>query len=357
MTMETLWMILVSFMMTMFVLLDGFDLGAGMVYWFFAKDEHERQLIKNSIGPFWDGNEVWLLAGGGTLFFAFPLVYSSSFSGFYLPLIILLWLLMLRGISLELRNHVEHVIWKRFLDFWFGISAFLITLFLGAALGNVVRGVNLGGVVNGVAQYDPAYFFTPLWSNFSPFGDVGVLDWFTVTMGLTAVIVIFFHGSAWIIKKTESPLNDRLRSIGSKWSWLIPLLVVITSWMMFFVRPVFFTNYYHHIYWYIFPLIGIGASFMLPNAFKRGSDGTPFIYTSAFIFFMLISTLIGMYPDMLPSTNKVNPPLDIYNSAAGNYGLVVGLVWWIIAIILVAIYFTYIHRIFRGKMTGDTVHY
>lgn len=355
--METLWIILVSFMITMFVVLDGFDLGASMVYWFYTKDEHQRHLIKNSIGPFWDGNEVWLIAGGGTLFFAFPLVYSSSFSGFYLPLIILLWLLILRGVSLELRNHVEHVVWQRFLDFWFGISGLLIALFLGAALGNVVRGVNLGGIVNGTAQYGPTYFFTPLWTNFSPFGNVGVLDWFTVTMGITAVITLFIHGSAWVIKKTDSQLNDQLRTLGARWSWLLPVLVIVTCWMMYFIRPGFYSNYFHHIYWYIFPAIGIGAGILLPGAFKKGNDGRPFIFSTLFIFFMLISTLIGMFPDMLPSTNSMNPSLTIYNSATSHYGLVVGLVWWIIAILLVAVYLTYIHRVFGGKITEESIHY
>ncbi|HYW35015.1 MAG TPA: cytochrome d ubiquinol oxidase subunit II [Balneolaceae bacterium] len=355
--MATLWLVLVSFMVTMYVIFDGFDLGAGMVYWLFAKDEHQRQLVKNSIGPFWDGNEVWLIAGGGVLFLSFPRVYSSSFSGFYLPFIILLWLLILRGISIELRNHVENVIWKSLMDFWFGMSAFLIALFLGAALGNIVRGVNLGGVVNGTAQYSSTYFFATLWTDFGPYGNVGVLDWFTVTMGVTAVVVIFFHGAAWIIKKTDSPLNNRLRSFGAKWSWAIPVLVLITGCMMYFVRAGFYKNYFEYIYLYIFPALGLFASVLIPRAFKNGEDGHPFLYTTVFIFTMLISTLIGMYPDLLPSTNNMNPALTIHNSATSHYGMVVGLVWWCIAMVLVIIYFTFIHRIFAGKMSEETVEY
>jgi cytochrome d ubiquinol oxidase subunit II len=355
--MPTLWFVLVSLMVTVYVVLDGFDLGAGMIYRFFAKDEHEQQIIKSSISPFWDANEVWLIAGGGTLFFTFPRVYASSFSGFYLPFIFLLWLLILRGVSLELRNHVENVIWKSFMDFWFGLSGLLIAFFLGTALGNIVRGVNLGGIINGTAHYGPTYFFTNLWTNFGPYGNVGVFDWFTVTMGITAVIVLFFHGSAWIIKKTDSSLNERLRKTGAKWAWFIPVFVVITSVMMYFVRPAFYSNYFHHIYWYIFPVIGIIAGILIPFAFKSENDSRPFLYSSIFILFMLISTLIGMYPDMLPSTNMVNPSLDIYNSAASHYALVIGLGWWIIAMILVVIYFTYVHKIFAGKMDEKSVQY
>jgi cytochrome d ubiquinol oxidase subunit II len=344
-------------MITVYILLDGFDMGAAMVYRFFAKDEHERQLVKNSIGPFWDGNEVWLIAGGGTLFFTFPRVYASSFSGFYLPFIFLLWLLILRGVSLELRNHVDNVIWKSFTDFWFGVSGLLIAFFLGTALGNIVRGVNLGGIVNGTAHYGPSYFFATLWTNFTPYGNVGVFDWYTVTMGITAVIIIFFHGSAWIIKKTSSPLNARLQKAGAKWAWLIPAFVFITSVMLYFVRPDFYGNYFHHIYWYIFPVIGIAASLWIPFAFKNGTDGLPFFATSTFIIFMLLSTLIGMYPIMLPSTNTVNPALDIYNSSANHYGLVIGLAWWIIAVILAVVYFTYVHKVFAGKITEESMQY
>jgi cytochrome d ubiquinol oxidase subunit II len=176
-------------------------------------------------------------------------------------------------------------------------------------------------------------------------------------MGITAVIVIFFHGSAWIIKKTNSPLNDRLRKAGAKWAWLIPAFVFITSVMLYFVRSDFYGNYFHHIYLYIFPIIGIAAAVWIPFSFKRENDSRPFLSTSTFIIFMLLSTLIGMYPIMLPSTNAVNPALDIYNSAASHYGLVIGLAWWIIAIILAIIYFTYVHKVFAGKITEESMQY
>src|ERR1700738_2477352 len=141
--MQTLWFILVAFMLTMYVLLDGFDLGAGIIHIFAARNAAERRLIILAIGPVWDGNEVWLIAAGGTLFFSFPLLYASSFSGFYLPLFIVLWLLMVRGISIELRNHFQTSIWTAFWDGAFFIGSTLLTIFFGAALANVVRGVPL----------------------------------------------------------------------------------------------------------------------------------------------------------------------------------------------------------------------
>src|SRR5947209_1910843 len=138
--METLWFILVALMLTAYVVLDGFDLGAGIINLFVAKNHDERRLVLRAIGPVWDGNEVWLLAAGGALFFAFPLLYASSFSGFYLPLMMVLWLLMLRGISIELHSQIENLVWRGFLDVVFCMSSILLAIFFGAALGNVVRG-------------------------------------------------------------------------------------------------------------------------------------------------------------------------------------------------------------------------
>src|SRR5271169_6620183 len=141
--MATLWFIIVAVMVAAYVVLDGFDLGAGVIYLGAARTPEERQKIMRAIGPVWDGNEVWLLAAGGTLYFAFPLLYASSFSGFYLPLMIVLWLLMLRGIGIELRAHMKNPVWQSFWDVVFSFSSILLAIFFGAALGNVVRGVPL----------------------------------------------------------------------------------------------------------------------------------------------------------------------------------------------------------------------
>src|SRR5262245_18827285 len=142
--METLWFMIVAVMVTAYVLLDGFDLGAGVIYLLVARRGGERKAVLRAIGPVWDGNEVWLLAAGGTLYFAFPQLYASSFSGFYLPLMMVLWLLMLRAIGIEFRAHVDNPVWQGFFDSVFSISSGLLAIFFGAALGNVVRGVPLG---------------------------------------------------------------------------------------------------------------------------------------------------------------------------------------------------------------------
>src|SRR5215831_16767748 len=142
--METFWFVLLALMLTLYVVLDGFDIGAGIISLFVARRHVERTMVLRAIGPVWDGNEVWLVAAGGAIYFVFPLLYASSFSGFYLPLMIVLWLLMLRGIGIELRSHVTDPLWWSFFEFLFFVSSLLLAVFFGAAIGNVIRGVPLG---------------------------------------------------------------------------------------------------------------------------------------------------------------------------------------------------------------------
>src|SRR6202022_744050 len=142
--MGTIWFCLVAIMIAVYVLLDGFDLGAGAIHLLVAKTDDERRQVLSSIGPVWDGNEVWLIASGGTLYFAFPLLYASAFSGFYLPLMIVLWLLILRGTGIELRAHSDSQVWRGFFDGLVFLSSALLAIFFGAALANVIRGVPIG---------------------------------------------------------------------------------------------------------------------------------------------------------------------------------------------------------------------
>ena len=196
--METLWFAIVAVMVAAYVVLDGFDLGAGVIYLAAARTPVERQTIMRAIGPVWDGNEVWLLAAGGTLYFAFPLLYASSFSGFYLPLMMVLWLLMLRGVGIELHAHMDNLVWRGFFDFVFCVASALLCIFFGAALGNVVRGVPLGA---------DQYFFEPLWTNFRVGRNNGILDWYTVLTGVIALVTLTVHGALYIATKSEGDLE------------------------------------------------------------------------------------------------------------------------------------------------------
>src|SRR2546429_9790526 len=233
--MQTLWFILIGFMLTMYVVLDGFDLGAGAIHLFAAKTNEERRLILQAIGPVWDGNEVWLIAAGGTLFFTFPVLYASSFSGFYLPLIIVLWLLMLRGISIELRSHIQNPVWVSFWDGTFFVGSALLTIFYGAAIGNVVRGVPLDK--NGT-------FFEALWTDFNPYSaNPGILDWYTILVGLMALAALIVHGASYIAVKVEGPLNTRSRLIARGALVATIVLTILTTIATFAVQPEMSRNY------------------------------------------------------------------------------------------------------------------
>ena len=200
--MASLWFWIVAAMIATYVVLDGFDLGAGAIYLIAAKTNDERRRVLRAIGPVWDGNEVWLLAAGGTLYFAFPQLYASSFSGFYLPLTIVLWLLILRGIGIEFRAHIENPVWQDFFDAVFSVSSILLAVFFGAALGNVVRGVPLDAT---------GYFFEPLWTNFKLGPQTGILDWYTVLIGVMALVTLAAHGSYYVALKTDEDLGRRAR--------------------------------------------------------------------------------------------------------------------------------------------------
>ncbi len=222
-----IWFWLVAVMIVGYVVLDGFDLGVGVLHLFLVRTEAERRSTLASIGPVWDGNEVWLLAGGGTLYFAFPLLYASAFSGFYLPLMIVLWLLILRGVSLELRNHIDVGVWRALLDGLFGLASALLTIFFGAALANVLRGVPL--------QAD-GYFFLPLWTNWQPGPHPGILDWYTVIGGVLALVALTLHGALWLTIKTSGELAARARRIVNPLCLQLATLTIISLGATIFVR-------------------------------------------------------------------------------------------------------------------------
>jgi cytochrome bd ubiquinol oxidase subunit II len=338
---DTFWFIAVALMITLYVLLDGFDLGAGAIHLFAAKNDRERRTILRAIGPVWDGNEVWLIAGGGTLFFAFPILYASAFSGFYLPLIIVLWLLIVRGLSIELRGHINDPMWASFWDAMFFIGSALLAIFFGAALGNVVRGVPLD---------EDGNFFQPLWTNFSPFSETpGILDWYTVLIGLLALATLIVHGANFLAVKTEDELNARFRRI-SRLGWVVLVVItVISTIATFWVSPWMLESFGARPYGYVLPLVAIAGLVGMILCNVRGRDVAAFVSSSAYIVGMLTSTVFAVYPRVLPAVDLRNS-LTITNASASEYGQAVGIVWWSIGMVLAAIYFITIYRLFRGKV-------
>jgi cytochrome d ubiquinol oxidase subunit II len=342
--METLWFMIVAVMVAAYVVLDGFDLGAGAIYLAAGKTSEERRMILRAIGPVWDGNEVWLIAAGGTLYFAFPLLYASSFSGFYLPLMMVLWLLMLRGIGIELRGHMENPVWAGFFDLIFCGSSALLAMFFGAAIGNVVRGVPLGA---------DGYFFEPLWTNFRVGANTGILDWYTILTSVIALVALTAHGALYIAVKTENELQQRVRSV-AMWAWPVQLLLTIVGVIAtFYVRPMVLDNYKQHSIGYLIPLVVFGSLALMIYTIPKGQDKVAFVSSALYIVGMLVGAAFALYPNVLPASTDPAYNLTIYNTAAGKHGLTVGIAWWSIALILVLGYFIFLFRMFRGKVRLD----
>jgi len=355
--MELFWYIILMTMLAVYIILDGYDFNAGIIHLFFAKKEKDKKAIINSIGPFWDANEVWLIASGGVLFFAFPTLYASSFSGFYLPLILILWLLIFRAIGIELRGQVKNKIWEAVWDKAFGVASLLLALFFGVALGNVVRGVNLGMVTDGVSAHEPHYFFLPLWNTtFSPHAEhLGVIDWFTLLLGIIAVVALTIHGANWIIFKTDSELNPRLKKVVFNLNIVLLLLVIVSLLVWHIIEPQPFLNFIKYPWLWIFPLITFTGLFGLFKVKGFKKHGMGFLFSTLFLFGGLTTTVASIFPKVLPSTNDLNPSLTLYSVAAHEYGLAVGVYWFVIAAVLVAVYMIVQYRVFKGKL--DDVGY
>jgi cytochrome d ubiquinol oxidase subunit II len=343
--METFWFIAVGFMLTMYVILDGFDLGAGIIHLVAGKTDAERRTVLNAIGPVWDGNEVWLIAAGGTLYFAFPKLYASSFSGFYLPLMIVLWLLMLRAIGIEFRHHLRHPMWKSFWDVVFSVASILLTIFFGAALGNVVRGVPLDA---------KGYFFEPLWTTFTVVPEAGILDWFTVLMGVVAFATLTAHGGNYLAMKAEGALQQRARAIARIAWWGVFITSILALIATSDIRPMIWDNYMKSPWGFVFPLIGLLGWIGGIYYHAQKQDARAFLASCTFIAGMAASTAFGLFPNVLPASTDPQHSLTVYNTAAHAYGLSVGLVWWIIGITIALGYFTYLFYSFRGKVKLPT---
>jgi len=338
------WFWLVAAMLVAYVVLDGFDLGVGILHLFLARNEQERQLMLRTIGPVWDGNEVWLMASGGTLYFAFPLLYASAFSGFYLALMIVLWLLIMRGCAIELRMQIPMGVWKSFFDGLFFFSSALLAIFFGAALANVIRGVPI--------QAD-GYFFLPLWTNWQIGVEPGILDWYTVIGGVMAFVALAVHGALYLAVKTEGDLQQRAREAGRK-LWVVLLLLTIMSLPASVIaRADMLNNYRNYPVLFIVPLMVLLSLLGIIYFIRKSADRNAFACSCAYLAIMLVGAAIGLYPRLLPATTGAANDITVENALSGPHTLHVGLIWWSFGMLLAVGYFIFVYRMFRGKVSLD----
>ena len=340
--MPALWFCLATVAIVGYVVLDGFDLGAGIVQLFVARDERDTADLIKAVGPVWDGNEVWLVAAAGALFFAFPRLYASAFSGFYLSLMIVLWLLILRGISIELRDHVDDPLWRSLWGTVFGVASGALALVFGVAIGNVVRGVPLDG---------SGYFFLPLWTDLSVTGHVGIIDWYTLLIGAASFVALAMHGSLWIVLKTETFMQQRTRVFAARcWAGSL-LLTVLISAASFWVQPNIFRQFQKAPWGLAFPLLALGGLVAARTLSGRHMDGRALLGSGTYITGMLASAAFAIFPNLLPSNGTPDFSLTIYNAATGRHGLITGLGWFLPGMALALAYTFLVYRHFSGKVS------
>lgn len=339
--MITTWYAVLAFMLVMFIVLEGFDIGAGLLQFVVGKTEDERRLVIAAIGPLWSWHEVWLVGFGGTLMVAFPAVLASAFSGFYLAFMLLLWCLILRGISIEFSGHIADPLWRAAWHFIFVVSNILLAILLGAALGNVVRGVPLDAFRK---------FSLPFFTNFDPRGEVGILDWYTVSVAVFMLVTFAAHGANGLVQRTSGPVHDRsLRVARILWRVAVCLLVVVTV-ETDMVRPELFHGMAgQHFSWV--GLIGVigGLIAIFAGLHGRG-EHLAFMGSNIFIAGLMIAGAASVYPEMLHSTIAPENSLTAQQTAAAGNGLAIALVWWPVALVLSIIYVLFTFRYYSGKV-------
>jgi cytochrome bd ubiquinol oxidase subunit II len=341
MSIDTLWFAIVILMFAVYAVLDGFDFGVGILYLLVAKTDEERRLVMKAIGPVWKGNEVWLVAGGGLLFLAFPKAFAAGFSGFYLALNLVLWFLIMRGLSIGLRSHLENPLWRSFWDAIFAVTGVLLAFVFGVALGNIVRGVPLG---------PDGYFFAALWTTFAPGPTPGILDWFTVLMGVLSVAILTVHGANYLTIKTDGVVGDRARRIAGIGEWIVLFLGIAATATLPFVQPALWDSYVAHPFGSVLPLAAACVLIMAWYCRRSDRHGAVFLSWSLFILGSLGSVAWGLFPNLLIATEDPTYSLTVDNTAASPYGLRVGLVWFSIGISLVIGYTIWAYSSFRGKV-------
>lgn len=339
-----IWFWLVAIMLVAYVVLDGFDLGVGILHSFLPRTEPERQLTLRSIGPVWDGNEVWLIAGGGTLYFAFPLLYASAFSGFYLALMIVLWLLIMRGAAVELRMKIDLGVWRSFFDGVFFFSSALLAIFYGAALANVIRGVPVKA---------DGYFFLPLFTDWRTGPDPGILDWYTLIGGVTALVALAIHGALYLAVKTEGDLQGRARALARRLWIALFLLTILGLPASVVARFDTLVNYRGHPLLFAVPLVVLLSLLGMLYFCHQAADRSAFTCSCIYLTVMLVGAGIALYPRLLPSTTAPEYDITVDRALSGPHTLHVGLIWWSFGMLCALIYFVIVYRMFRGKVSLD----
>ena len=333
------WYALVAIVFALYVVLDGFDFGAGMLSPFVARTDSEKRQVLASIGPYWDGNEVWLLAGGGALFVAFPRALASGISGFYFAIFLVLWCLIGRGLSIEFRSHVADPLWRSAWDAALTVCSTLLALFLGVAFGNLVRGVPLDA---------DGWFSLTLFTSWLPTDPVGILDVYTLAAGVFAVVALANHGAAFLAWKTDGPVALRARTAHKGLLAATTILwPAITGATAAINHDLYAALAARPLAWLatVLAVAGLVAQFV---ARARQKDRAAFLGSGAFLLGILGATAASLYPVLL--RGRV-PSLSLTAQEAANdpHGLTVAITWYAVGLPLALLYFGIVSWVHRGR--------
>jgi cytochrome d ubiquinol oxidase subunit II len=331
MDLNIIWFLLVAVLLIGYAILDGFDLGVGVLH-LFTKNEEEKRINLNAIGPVWDGNEVWLLTGGGALFAAFPIVYATVFSGFYLALMLLLLALIFRAVSFEFRGKVQSEKWKKTWDAAFGLGSLLPALLFGVAIGNILRGIPI----------DQNGMFT---GNF-----FGLLNPYSILVGLLSLVLFTMHGTIYMTMKSNGNQLERMKNIAPRlWIAFVVLYVLATLYSFFEAGYLFESVLSNVLFWILFILMLV-AIIYLPVALKSEKFGRAF-FTSAFTIACMMGLMaVSLFPRLVPSVTDLAYSLTIYNASSTQRTLFTMLIIALIGMPFVIGYTIFIYRAFKGKV-------
>lgn len=335
----SIWFILWGVLWAVYFMLDGFDLGIGTLMPFLAKSETDKRIMYNAMGPFWNGNEVWLVAAGGVTFAAFPTTYAVMFSGLYSALMLILFSLIFRGVSIEFRGKVDNPRWRNGWDICLTVSSFLPALLLGVAFANIFQGIPID---------EAGIFQGNLFSLLNPYGLLG---------GVFFVLMFLVHGALWVAVKTEGDLHDRAASLSSKlWLGLAVVAVAFLVATWFYTR--LYDNYLQNPLFYMIPIVliplgTVAALFLVRFHVAKKQWWKAWFSSSGVIVGATLFGVVGLYPNLLPSNLNPAYSLTVFNSSSSPLTLKIMLVVALIFVPIVIAYQSWVYRLFSGKVGAD----
>jgi cytochrome bd ubiquinol oxidase subunit II len=340
--MIAIWYSIVGLMLIVYVVLDGRNFGAGMLHWLVARTPEERRQVIAAVGPLWTWHEVWLVAFGGTLLAVFPKLLASAFAGYYLALFLILWCLILRGISLEVHDHTNDRMWQGFWDFVFVVASTLLAILFGTAAGNLARGVPLASD----GTFSMAFF-----TDFKTRGYVGLLDWYTTSVAVFAAVALAAHGATYLTLKTDGAVHDRsARYARVLWATAPPLLLVI-SVESGVVRPDLLEHATHNPFWWLGLLLICAAAVALISGLATQCEMRAFIASNLLLAGLLATGAAAIFPVVLHSTLAPENSLTAYDVAADPNSLAYAAIWWPFGFVLAIAYFVFVSQRYAGKVS------